>query len=154
MSSEPGIRLSVSIRVFWAPAALAAFSPAGPGPVPAAAMAPCGSGPAGCGLGQTCGMASWAQFETQAPELAGVAARLWPGIVALYRGAAVPAGLPCFAVSYLATVRRDGGPAPASVLPGSGRRPAFRRHPAAIAQRMGPAQGPAVRDPRAAWPRG
>ena len=62
------------------------------------------------GLGQTCGMASWAQFETQAPELAGVAARLWPGTVALHRGTAVPAGLPCFAVAYLATVRRDGGP--------------------------------------------
>jgi hypothetical protein len=61
-------------------------------------------------LGQTWGVASWAQFEMQAPELAEVAARLWPGVVALHRGAAVPAGVPCFAVSYLATVRRDGGP--------------------------------------------
>ncbi len=55
-------------------------------------------------------MASWAHFETQAPELAEVAARLWPGVVALHRGAAVPEGVPCFAVSYIATVRRDGGP--------------------------------------------
>jgi hypothetical protein len=61
-------------------------------------------------MGQTCGVASWAQFETQAPELAEVAARLWPGVVALHRGATVPVGIPCFAVSYLATVRRDGSP--------------------------------------------
>jgi hypothetical protein len=62
------------------------------------------------GAGQTCGVASWAQFEAEAPELAEVAARLWPGVVALHRGADVPWGVPCFAVSYLATVRRDGGP--------------------------------------------
>jgi hypothetical protein len=55
-------------------------------------------------------VASWAEFERQAPELAEVAARLWPGVVALRQGAAVPGGVPCFAVSYLATVRRDGGP--------------------------------------------
>jgi len=53
---------------------------------------------------------SWAQFEAQAPELAEVAARLWPGVAALHRGAAVPGDVPCFAVSYIATVRRDGGP--------------------------------------------
>jgi len=55
-------------------------------------------------------VASWAQFETQAPQLAAVAARLWPGVVALHRGAAGPGGMPCFAVSYLATVRGDGSP--------------------------------------------
>jgi len=55
-------------------------------------------------------VASWAQFETQAPELAEVAARLWPGVAALHRGAAVPGNVPCFAVSYIATVRLDGGP--------------------------------------------
>jgi len=55
-------------------------------------------------------VASWAQFETEAPGLAGVAARLWPGAVALHHGAAVPGDVPCFAVSYIATVRRDGGP--------------------------------------------
>jgi hypothetical protein len=60
--------------------------------------------------GQTCAVASWAQFEAEAPQLAEVAARLWPGAVALHRGAALPEGVPCFAVSYLATVRRDGGP--------------------------------------------
>jgi hypothetical protein len=61
-------------------------------------------------LGQTCGAASWSEFETQAPELAEVAGRLWPGVVALHRGAGVAADVPCFAVSYIATVRRDGGP--------------------------------------------
>jgi len=55
-------------------------------------------------------VASWAQFETEAPDLAAVAARLWQGIVALHRGGAVPGGAPCFAVSYLASVRRDGAP--------------------------------------------
>jgi hypothetical protein len=54
--------------------------------------------------------ASWAKFETQAPELAEVAARLWPGVVGLRRSAAVPQGAPFFAICYIATVRRDGGP--------------------------------------------
>jgi hypothetical protein len=39
-----------------------------------------------------------------------VAAGLWPGIVALHRGDIRPAGAPWFAISYLASVRRDGGP--------------------------------------------
>jgi hypothetical protein len=55
-------------------------------------------------------MASWRQFEAEAPELAEVAARLWPGIVALHRDGTVPVGMPTFAVSYLASIRRDGGP--------------------------------------------
>ena len=55
-------------------------------------------------------MASWRRFEVEAPALAEVAARLWPGIVTLHRGSAVPAEVPCFAVCYLATIRRDGGP--------------------------------------------
>ena len=54
-------------------------------------------------------MASWSEFEAEAPELAAVAARLWPGIVALGRGA--PLGEePVFTISYLASIRRDGGP--------------------------------------------
>ena len=61
-------------------------------------------------MGHYCGVACWAKFEAQAPELAEVAARLWPGVTALHRGAAVPAGIPSFGVSYIATVRRDGGP--------------------------------------------
>ena len=44
-------------------------------------------------------MATWAEFETAAPELAAVAARLWPDPVSGQ-----------FAVAYIATVRRDGGP--------------------------------------------
>ena len=55
-------------------------------------------------------MASWARFESQAPQLAAAAARLWPGLVALHRGAAKPVDVPWFAVSYLATVRGDGSP--------------------------------------------
>ena len=55
-------------------------------------------------------MVTFADFATQAPDLAEFAARLWPGITALDRGDAAAAGAPCFAISYLATVRRDGGP--------------------------------------------
>jgi hypothetical protein len=55
-------------------------------------------------------MATWVQFETEAPDVAAVAARLWPGIVALQRDAKPPEGRPCFDVSYLASIRRDGGP--------------------------------------------
>jgi hypothetical protein len=55
-------------------------------------------------------VASWYHFEAEAPALAEIAARLWPGITALHRGGAVPAGMPCFAISYLASIRRDGGP--------------------------------------------
>jgi hypothetical protein len=43
-------------------------------------------------------MATWAEFETAAPELAAVAARLWPGVVGEFR------------VAYIATTRRDGSP--------------------------------------------
>jgi hypothetical protein len=39
-------------------------------------------------------MASWGRFRSEAPELAAVAARLWPGVP----------------IAYLATVRRDGSP--------------------------------------------
>ena len=52
----------------------------------------------------------FADFEVQAPDVAEFAARLWPGITALDRGETVPEGAPCFAISYLATVRHDGGP--------------------------------------------
>lgn len=55
-------------------------------------------------------MATWAQFEREAPGVADAAARVWPGPLALHRGESVPEGVPWFAVSYLATVRRDGGP--------------------------------------------
>jgi hypothetical protein len=54
-------------------------------------------------------MGTWADVEREAPEVAAVAGRLWPGVVALQRGEA-PAGSPVFTVSYLATVRRDGAP--------------------------------------------
>jgi hypothetical protein len=55
-------------------------------------------------------MATWAQFESEAPELASVAARLWPGIAALHRGEVVTGHSPVFSVAYLATVRADGAP--------------------------------------------
>jgi hypothetical protein len=50
-------------------------------------------------------MASWAEFEQGAPDLAVVAARLWPGITALHRGETGH-----FSVAYLATTRGDGSP--------------------------------------------
>jgi hypothetical protein len=58
----------------------------------------------------TDGMATWAEFETEAPELAQAATGLWPGIVSLDRSGVLPEATPCFAISYLATVRRDGAP--------------------------------------------
>lgn len=61
-------------------------------------------------------MATWASFEEEAPDLASVAAELWPGVVALYRDEEPPAG-PTFSIAYLATVR-PGRRAPAPpVLP-------------------------------------
>lgn len=62
------------------------------------------------GREHTCEVASWQQFEAEAPALAQVAAQLWPGIMALHRGGAVPPGVSCFAISYIASIRRDGGP--------------------------------------------
>jgi hypothetical protein len=55
-------------------------------------------------------MATWADFETEAPELAQAAAQLWPGIVALDSNDPLPEATPRFAVSYVATVRGDGAP--------------------------------------------
>jgi hypothetical protein len=55
-------------------------------------------------------MATWAQFERDAPELAATAATLWAGIVALDHGEAPPPGRPAFTIAYLATVRPDGAP--------------------------------------------
>jgi hypothetical protein len=51
---------------------------------------------------------SWGDFEAAAPEVAGVAARLWPGITALGRGEPPPSHRPCFSIAFLATTRRDG----------------------------------------------
>jgi hypothetical protein len=55
-------------------------------------------------------VAAWSDFANDAPDMAAWAERLWPGIVALDRGEAVPSGVPCFSVGYLGTVRPDGGP--------------------------------------------
>lgn len=55
-------------------------------------------------------MATWAEFERDAPDLAAVAARLWPGIDALHRGERPATPQPWFDVAYLATVRSDGSP--------------------------------------------
>jgi hypothetical protein len=49
-------------------------------------------------------------IDRDAPEIAAVASRLWPGLVALDRGRPVPTGQHVFAIAYLATVRRDGAP--------------------------------------------
>lgn len=56
------------------------------------------------------GVATWADVEREAPHVAQFADRLWPGVVALGRGTAVPPGAPRFSIAYLATVRRDGAP--------------------------------------------
>jgi hypothetical protein len=55
-------------------------------------------------------VATWTQFEREAPEAAEVAGRLWPGPLALHRNGSLPEGASWFAISYLGTVRRDGGP--------------------------------------------
>jgi len=55
-------------------------------------------------------VATWAQFAHEAPALAERAARLWPGIFALVRNQSPPVGTPCFAISYLASTRRNGSP--------------------------------------------
>jgi hypothetical protein len=54
-------------------------------------------------------MGTWAEFERDAPDLAAVAAMLWPGIHALHRGERPTSAL-SFDVAYLATVRQDGSP--------------------------------------------
>jgi len=57
-------------------------------------------------------MASWAQFERSAPDMAAVAACLWPGIIRLGRlgEQARPGAAKAFSIAYLATIRPDGGP--------------------------------------------
>lgn len=55
-------------------------------------------------------MATWAVFEREAPDLAAVAGRVWPGTLALSRDGPAPPDGHWFAVAYLATVRRDGAP--------------------------------------------
>ena len=55
-------------------------------------------------------MATWREFESQAPGIATVARMLWPGIIALERGELRPPGMPWFHIAFLATVRPDGSP--------------------------------------------
>lgn len=56
-------------------------------------------------------MASWAEFERSAPDMAAVAERLWPGITRLGRLVAqAGTGGTVFAIAYLATTRPDGSP--------------------------------------------
>lgn len=54
-------------------------------------------------------MASWMEFELHAPDLAAVAAKLWPGITELATGKRLSA-TPFFSIAYLATTRLDGSP--------------------------------------------
>jgi hypothetical protein len=55
-------------------------------------------------------VATWHEFAYDAPELAAVAALLWPGITALERDLPAPPGTPCFSIAFLATTRPDGSP--------------------------------------------
>jgi hypothetical protein len=57
-----------------------------------------------------CSVATWAQFEREAPEVAEVAARLWPGPLAFHGKEPLPEDTAWFAISHLGTIRRDGGP--------------------------------------------
>jgi hypothetical protein len=68
------------------------------------------SGASDVGTSNNGGMATWADVEKQTPDVARFADRLWPGVVALGRGTAVPAGTPLFSIAHLATLRRDGAP--------------------------------------------
>lgn len=53
-------------------------------------------------------MATWEQVERESPEIAALAAQLWPGITQLQHGEPVTDEV--FDVAFLATVRKDGGP--------------------------------------------
>ena len=55
-------------------------------------------------------MGSWTVVEREAPAVAAVALRLWPGPFALDRGTPLPTGQDTFVIAYLATLRRDGAP--------------------------------------------
>ena len=55
-------------------------------------------------------VATWYEFEHDAPEIAAVAAMLWPGITALDRGLPAPPDTPSFSIAFLATTRPDGSP--------------------------------------------
>ena len=55
-------------------------------------------------------MARWRRVVAESPEIAALAAGLWPGIVKLERGEPLGPDDEAFAVAYLATVRKDGGP--------------------------------------------
>jgi hypothetical protein len=55
-------------------------------------------------------MATWAEFEAEAPDLAAVAELVWPGVVALHRGGSPREGAPTFAIAYIATVQPNGAP--------------------------------------------
>lgn len=55
-------------------------------------------------------MATWAEFEADAPEVAAVAGRLWHSLILLDRGDSGRHSGLWFPVAYLATVRRNGAP--------------------------------------------
>jgi hypothetical protein len=55
-------------------------------------------------------MVTWGEMEQSAPNIARVAARLWPGVVALHAGEPARVAEPRFSVAYLATVRADASP--------------------------------------------
>ena len=78
---------------------------------------------------------TWRDFESEAPDIAAVAAMVWPGITALNRGEPGPPGAPWFPIAFLATARRDGSPRLHPVLPGPGGRAVVRRDPAVLPQR-------------------
>ena len=55
-------------------------------------------------------MAACATFQAEAPGVAAVATRLWPGITALDNPGELAAGGDVFAIAYPGPVRADGSP--------------------------------------------
>lgn len=78
----------------------------------------CGAGPSWLGWswlsaarpGKMTAVATWQEFESDAPDLAVTASTLWPGITASHRGEPQATVRPWFSIAFLATSRPDGSP--------------------------------------------
>lgn len=55
-------------------------------------------------------VATWQEFESEAPDLAVTAHTLWPGITALHKGKPQAMARLGFSIAFLATSRPDGSP--------------------------------------------
>jgi hypothetical protein len=107
-------------------------------------------GPAGRHTGW---VASWRQFEAEAPALAEVAARLWPGSLLRIAAARYQRACHAFAVAYIASFRRDRGPRLHPFCPVLAAGRLFAAIPQYSPKRWDLSPGSAVCDPRIAGPR-